>query len=55
MNYQKHQGLINLLVVTVFFVGIFLILAFNVVNNSRIEKGEKEYPAAVFLICFLTN
>ncbi len=49
MNYQKHQGLINLLVVTVFFVGIFLILAFNVVNNSRIEKGENKLTFIQFL------
>lgn len=49
MNYQKHQGLINLLVVTVFFVGIFLILAFNVVNNSRIEKGEDKLTFMQFL------
>ena len=49
MNYQKHQGLINLLVVTVFFVGIFLMLAFNVVNNSRIEKGESKLTFIQFL------
>ncbi len=49
MNYQKHQGLINLLVVTDFFVGIFLILAFNVVNNNRIEKGEDKLTFMQFL------
>ena len=49
MNYQKHQGLINLLLITVFFVGIFLIFAFNVVNNSRIEKGENKLTFIQFL------
>jgi hypothetical protein len=49
MNYQKHQGLINLLVVTVFFVGIFLILAFNVVNNNRVEKGNNKLTFMQFL------
>ena len=49
MNYQKHKGLINLLVVTVFFVGIFLILAFNVVNNNRIQKGEDKLTFMQFL------
>ena len=49
MNFQKHQGLINLLLVTVISVSFFLIFAFNVVNNSRIEKGENKLTFIQFL------
>ena len=49
MNFQKHQGLINLLLVTVISVSFFLIIAFNVVNNSRIEKGENKLTFIQFL------
>ena len=49
MNFQKHKGLIYLLSTTVLIVVSFLLLAFIVVNKSRLDKGEKKLTFIQFM------
>tara|TARA_B100000674_G_C37778768_1_gene886196 strand:- start:306 stop:773 length:468 start_codon:yes stop_codon:yes gene_type:complete len=49
MNFQKHKGLIYLLATTVLIVVSFLLMAFVVVNKSRLDKGEKKLTFMQFM------
>lgn len=49
MNFQKHKNLIILLLGTVIMISLSIGIAYRVVNNKKLEKGEPELTFIEFV------